>query len=126
MVTIYDLDAQSVAKMIQVDLAGLDEEPASPIGNFSFHGCAGGVSAIKGRPPWEFHGQGDELLFVLAGESDLTVLEEATRSVRTLSPGQLAIIPRGHWHSNNAPRGVTMLWITPTDGNEHSWDEPRV
>jgi quercetin dioxygenase-like cupin family protein len=54
------------------------------------------------------------------------VLEEATRSVRTLSPGQLAIIPRGHWHSNNAPRGVTMLWITPTDGNEHSWDEPRV
>lgn len=126
MVTVYNLDAESVARMIQVDLAGVDEEPASSIENFSFHGCTGGVSAIRGRPPWEFHGQGDELLFVLAGESELTVLEKATRSVQNLSPGQLAIVPRAHWHSNNAPNGVTLLWITPTDGNEHSWEEPSV
>jgi quercetin dioxygenase-like cupin family protein len=126
MVMIYNLDAESVAKMIQINLAGLDEEPESSIGNFSFHGCTGGVSAMKGRPPWEFHGQGDELLFILAGESELTVLEKSTRSVRNLSQGQLAIVPRGHWHSNNAPSGVTMLWITPTDGNDHSWDEPSV
>jgi mannose-6-phosphate isomerase-like protein (cupin superfamily) len=126
MVMIYNLDAESVAQMIQLDLAGLDEEPESSIEDFSFHGCLGGVSAIKGRPPWEFHGQGDELLFILAGESELTVLENGTRSVRNLSQGQLAIIPRGHWHSNNAPSGVTMLWITPTEGNEHSWDEPSV
>ena len=126
MVMIYNLDAESVAKMIQIDLAGLDEEPESSIGNFSFHGCMGGVSAIRGRPPWEFHGQGDELLFILAGESELTVLEHGTRSVQNLSQGQLAIVPRGHWHSNNAPSGVTMLWITPTEGNEHSWDEPSV
>ena len=126
MVLVYNLDSESVAKMIQLDLADLKEEPASAIGNFSFHGCTGGVSAIKGRPPWEFHGQGDELLFILSGATELTVLEDAARSVRNLSPGQLAIVPQGHWHSNNAPGGVTMLWITPTDGNEHSWDEPSV
>ncbi len=96
MVTVYNLDAESVAKMIQLDLASLDEEPESSIGNFSFHGCTGGVTALKGRPPWDFHGQGDELLFILAGESRLTVLEKGTRSVRNLSPGHLAIVPQGH------------------------------
>jgi hypothetical protein len=88
MVMIYNLDAESVSKIIQIDLAGLDEEPESSIGNFSFHGCMGGVSAIKGRPPWEFHGQGEELLFVLAGESELTVLE-------------MALVPYGTFHKAN-------------------------
>jgi mannose-6-phosphate isomerase-like protein (cupin superfamily) len=124
-VIIHDLDPESVAKMFQVDLAGLDAEPESPIGNFSFHDCTGGVAAFKGRPPWEFHGAGDELLLILSGESELTVLEDGDRIVRTLSPGQLVIVPQGHWHSNDAPGGVTMLWITPSEGNEHSWDDPN-
>jgi mannose-6-phosphate isomerase-like protein (cupin superfamily) len=127
MVTVHNLDHESVAKMIQLDLmASPDREPESPIGDFSFHGCTGGVAAFKGRPPWEYHGQGDELLFILAGESELTVLEKDRRSVWTLSAGHLAIVPRAHWHSNNAPGGVTMLWITPSEGNEHSWEEPGV
>ena len=126
MVTVHNLDDETVAKMIQLDLASLDREPESPIGNFLFHGCTGGVAAFKGRPPWEFHGQGEELLFILAGESELTVLAEDSRSTRTLSAGHLAIVPRGHWHSNNAPGGVTMLWITPREGNEHSWEEPSL
>jgi mannose-6-phosphate isomerase-like protein (cupin superfamily) len=125
-VIIHDLDPETVAKMTQVDLASLDAEPASSIGNFSFHECTGGVAAFKGQPPWEFHGGGDELLFILAGQSTLTVLEQGRPTVRTLLPGQLAIVPAGHWHSNRAPEGVTMLWITPDEGNQHSWDEPRV
>lgn len=124
MVKVHNLDHESVANMLQLDLANLDREPDSPIGEFSFHGCTGGVAAFKGRPPWELHGEGDELLFILAGESDLTVLEGSGRSVHRLSAGHLAIVPRGHWHSNNAPDGVTMLWITPSEGNDHSWDEP--
>ena len=125
-IAVYDLDPQSVAKMVQVDLAELTAEPESQIENFSFHGCTGGVSRFRGRPPWEFHGRGDELLLVLAGKSELTVLDGGQREVRTLGPGQLAIVPQSHWHSNNAPGGVTMLWITPTQGNEHSWDEPTI
>ncbi len=110
--------------MVQVDLAGLEAEPDSQIGNFSFHGCTGGVSAFKGRPPWELHGAGDELLFILSGRSELTVIEGGAPTVRTLSAGQLAIVPQGAWHSNQAPGGVTLLWITPSEGNAHSWDEP--
>lgn len=126
MLSVYDLDPETIAKMAQVDLAGLSAEPESPIGNFSFNGCTGGVAAFKGRPPWEFHGEGDELLLILAGKSDLTVLEGGDRTIRTLLPGQVAVVPRGHWHSNDAPDGVTMLWITPSEGNEHSWDEPTI
>jgi mannose-6-phosphate isomerase-like protein (cupin superfamily) len=110
--------------MAQVDLATLNAEPDSQIRSFNFHGCTGGVSAFRGRPPWEFHSAGDELLLILAGQSRLTVLEEANSTERLLAAGQLAIVPQGHWHSNDAPTGVTMLWLTPTEGNEHSCDEP--
>jgi mannose-6-phosphate isomerase-like protein (cupin superfamily) len=125
-VIVYDLGPESVAKMVQVDLTNVEAEPDSPIGNFSFHGCTGGVAAVRGRPPWEFHGNGDELLFILEGESELTVLEDGEKVSRILGPGQLAIVPKGHWHSNNAPRGVTLFWLTPTEWNQHSWEDPTV
>jgi mannose-6-phosphate isomerase-like protein (cupin superfamily) len=124
--TVLDLDPEAVARMIQADISSVTAEPDGPIEDFSFHGCTGGVAAFRGRPPWEFHGGGDELLFILAGQSELTVVEDGGRTVRTLRPGQLVIVPQRRWHSNNAPNGVTMLWLTPTEGNEHSWDEPTV
>jgi mannose-6-phosphate isomerase-like protein (cupin superfamily) len=124
MIAVYDLGPEAIASMVQVNLAEVNAEPDSPVGNFSFHGCTGGVSAFRGRPPWEFHGRGDELLFILAGETELTVFDGHQREVRALRPGQLAIVPRGRWHSNYAPNGVTMLSITPSEGNQHSWSEP--
>jgi mannose-6-phosphate isomerase-like protein (cupin superfamily) len=123
-VIVHNLDPESVAKMAQVDLATVTAEPESQIRSFKFHGCTGGVSAFRGRPPWELHRAGDELLLILAGQTSLTVLEEGKATERLLSVGQLTIVPQGHWHSNNAPTGVTILWLTPTDGNEFSWDEP--
>jgi mannose-6-phosphate isomerase-like protein (cupin superfamily) len=125
-VIVHDLGREAVAKMLQVDLTTLEAEPDSPIGNFSFHGCTGGVAAFRGQPPWEFHQNGDELLFILAGHSHLTVLEDGEKMSHMLGVGQLAIVPKGRWHSNYAPDGVTMLWITPSEGNQHSWDEPTV
>jgi hypothetical protein len=37
----------------------------------------------------------------------------------------LVIVPRGCWHNNDAPNGVTMLFMTPSEGNSHSWDDPE-
>ena len=93
--------------MIRSDLAGATEEPPSQIEPFDFHGCICGVASFIGRPPWEFHSSDDELLHVLAGSSQL---------VRTLRAGDLVIIPKGCWHRNEAPEGVTMLHITPREG----------
>lgn len=119
-----DLDPATIARMVQVDLATLVAEPDSEIERFDFQGCTCGVSAYRGRPPWERHPAGDELLLVLAGTTQLTVLEEGAPTIRVLSAGQLAVVPQGHWHSNDAADGVTMLWMTPSEGNEHSWERP--
>jgi quercetin dioxygenase-like cupin family protein len=83
-----------------------------------------GIGSVVGRPPWELHPAGDELLHILAGECQLTVREDGDEISRTLSTGDLVIVPRGYWHSNNAPNGVTMLFMTPKTGNKHSWEDP--
>lgn len=72
---VFDLDPEAVAEVVQVDLAGLSAEPESPIGKFRFNRCTGGVAAFKGRPPWELHRGGDELVVILARRSVLTVLD---------------------------------------------------
>jgi mannose-6-phosphate isomerase-like protein (cupin superfamily) len=123
---VYDLSPDEVRQMLRVDLSGATEEPASPIGSFEFHGCTGGVGSFVGRPPWERHNGGDELLFILSGSSTLTVHEPGGSVSRVLGVGALAVVPRGTWHSNDAPDGVTMLYLTPSEGNEHSWEDPTV
>jgi mannose-6-phosphate isomerase-like protein (cupin superfamily) len=121
---VHDLGADATARMTQVDLAALGREPDSPIGQFSFHDCTGGVAAFTGAPPWERHTAGDELLFVLTGESVLTVIQEGAREVVALRAGHLAVVPQSCWHHNGAESGVTFLYMTPATGNEHSWDDP--
>jgi mannose-6-phosphate isomerase-like protein (cupin superfamily) len=123
-VIVYDLGPEAVGQMIRVDLAQSDAPPESPIGEFAFHGCTCGIGSFSGRPPWERHSGGDELLLVLAGETELTVLEGGTRVSRVMGAGALVVVPQGCWHNNDAPSGVTMFYATPTEGNEHSWEDP--
>jgi len=123
-VIVHDLSPEAVSSMARFDLANVTEEPPSPIGYFDFHGCLCGIGSFVGRPPWELHTAGDELLHILSGECHLTVREASGEVIRALRTGDLVIVPRGCWHSNDAPTGVTMLFMTPRDGNEHSWDDP--
>jgi hypothetical protein len=46
-------------------------------------------------------------------------------TVNQMTRHNLATIPSGHWHRNDAPSGVTILHLTPTEGNQHSWQRPR-
>jgi hypothetical protein len=73
---IRDLSSEAVDQMVRVDLTTVNEEPPSPIDPFQFHDCTVGVGSFSGRPPWELHTHGDELLHILAGESELTMLED--------------------------------------------------
>jgi mannose-6-phosphate isomerase-like protein (cupin superfamily) len=123
-VIVHDLGPNAISKMIPVDLANATEEPPSPIGFFDFHDCSCGVASFVGRPPWELHTTGDELLHILAGGCRLTVREDGREISRMLRTGDLAIVPRECWHNTDAPAGVTMLFITPRDGNRHSRDDP--
>lgn len=121
---IRELSPTAVAAMARVDLASLAQPPPSPLEEFDFHGCTCGVGAFVGRPPWERHNEGDELLLVLSGTTSLTILQESGPETRTLGTGSLAVVPRGSWHNNNAPDGVTMLYMTPSEGNDHSFTDP--
>lgn len=120
----YDQSPAAVARMTRHDLSNVDQEPPSPIEEFAFHGCVCGIGSFVGRPPWERHNDGDELLHILSGESNLTVLDPGGPTTRTVRAGELVIVPRGTWHNNDAPTGVTMLYLTPASGSDHSWDTP--
>jgi uncharacterized cupin superfamily protein len=124
---VYDLSREAVEKMVRTDLAGVSEEPSGPIDDFTFNDSTCGIGAFVGQPPWECHTTGDEFLHVLAGETELTTFDEnGARTTQTLGAGSVVVVPRGSWHRNTAPSGVTMLYITPNLGNLHSWaDDPR-
>jgi mannose-6-phosphate isomerase-like protein (cupin superfamily) len=124
-VNVYDLSADAVARMARVDLATVDRKPDSLVGPFDFHGCDCGVASFVGQPPWELHNGGDELIHILAGEVELTVLTGLAAETRRLKVGDLAVVPQGRWHRNNAASGVTILFLTPREGGQHSWDDPR-
>jgi mannose-6-phosphate isomerase-like protein (cupin superfamily) len=123
-VIVLDLGPDAVRQMTPADLALLTAPPTSPIDEFTFHDCTCGVGCFTGRPPWERHNAGDEMLLVLAGESQLTVIEGGQRASQVIQAGALVVVPRGLWHNNDAPRGVTMVYLTPTEGNEHSFEDP--
>ena len=122
---VYDLSPDAIGRMTPVDLATLARRPDSPTGSFDFHGCTCGVASFIGQPPWELHTVGDELIHVLAGESVLTVLRNGEEESRLLRAGDVVVVPQGCWHRNNAASGVTMFHMTPRDGGENAWDDPR-
>ena len=79
---------------------------------------------FKGNPPWELHTTGDELLYILAGSTSLTVREPEGETLRTLRAGDLVVVAKGCWHRNDAPEGVTILFMTPREGSQHRWEDP--
>lgn len=85
-----------------------------------------GVMRYSGLTPWERHPDGDELLHVLDGEVDVTVLaEEGARHV-IVPAGSIFVCPRGLWHRQLPRPSVTMLYGTPSRTTEVSWaDDPR-
>lgn len=121
---VRDLSADAVGRMARVNLATVERRPDSLIEPFEFHGCDCGVASFIGRPPWELHTAGDELLQVLSGECRLTLRQSGREIVRDLRAGDVAVIPAGCWHNNDAPEGVTVLFMTPREGTRNSVEDP--
>ncbi len=84
------------------------------------------VTKFAGLAPWERHPDGDELIVVLEGGGDITVLTEDGPVTSELSPGRLFVCPKGLWHRANAQPAMVALYVTPLGGGEHSWAaDPR-
>lgn len=82
------------------------------------------AGTFQGESPWERHRQGDELVQVLAGETELTILTDAGEQVLHMQTGMLTVVPQGCWHRFRAPKGVTVLTATPQP-TDHTPDDPR-
>lgn len=83
------------------------------------------IGRFIGRAPWERHRHGDELVQVLDGEVDLTVMTSPRPVQVTLRPGSVFVVPRGLWHRQHARSEVTFLSATPTPTDVSFADDPR-
>jgi mannose-6-phosphate isomerase-like protein (cupin superfamily) len=90
-----------------------------------FNECTIGV-AREWPPHWERHPTGDELLHVLEGEVEVELLQKSGRRRRTtVRAGSFFVVPRGLWHRPIQRRPVVMLYVTPGEGTEATFeDEP--
>ena len=82
------------------------------------------VGSFAGKSGWERHENGDELVHILEGKTELTVLLGKLKEVSSLRAGMVAIIPVGLWHRFDAPDGVTILTATPMPTEHYPGDLP--
>ena len=83
------------------------------------------VGRFSGQSPWERHPDSDELLHLVEGETDLTLLTDGGPVTVTLRPGSIFIVPRGHWHRHLARGVVTEYGVTPGRTEHSTADDPR-
>jgi quercetin dioxygenase-like cupin family protein len=83
------------------------------------------VGRFSGQTPWERHPGADELLYVLDGETELMLLAADGPVRLVVRAGSAFVVPRGLWHRQNAPGGVTLLAATPDDSEVSDADDPR-
>ena len=111
--------------------AALDAIPAGATGADAFSRVEtfghGGifVGRFSGQSPWERHRNGDELVHVLEGEVDITVLTDGEPVRATLRAGSIFVVPQGLWHRQLTRGEVEMMTATPQP-TDVSWaDDPR-
>jgi mannose-6-phosphate isomerase-like protein (cupin superfamily) len=83
------------------------------------------AGSFDGDSEWERHANGDEVVHVLAGETELTVITAEGPQVLRLAEGMLTVVPRGCWHRFHAPKGVTVLTVTPQPTEHSTAEDPR-
>ncbi|HMQ20863.1 MAG TPA: cupin domain-containing protein [Planctomycetota bacterium] len=74
---------------------------------------------------WEMHPHGDELVYLLEGDTDFVLRTEAGDArVRLRVPGEYVIVPRGTWHTAEPHRPTRALFVTPGEGTRNERTPP--
>jgi len=79
-----------------------------------------GVSRFSTPSHWERHPDGDELLHVVEGDIEITTLTDAGPVRATAGAGSIWVCPQGLWHRIRPRSPVSLLFVTPGKGTEHS------
>jgi mannose-6-phosphate isomerase-like protein (cupin superfamily) len=67
---------------------------------------------------WEMHPAADEVLLLLKGAMTL-VFEQGGEKLIELEQGQVAIVPKGVWHTARMSMPTTLLALTAGQGTQH-------
>lgn len=100
----------------------IDKEEAMKSINImgSFNDCMLGLVRFSGQTSWERHPAGEELLQILSGKTNITILADEGPIHISADEGSVVTIPKGLWHSQCTQTEVTLLFATPAAGSEHS------
>lgn len=91
----------------------------------SFDSGAVYVGKFSGQSPWELHPEGDELLYVLDGEVEITLLIEEGAARELIPAGCVFVVPKGLWHRQVARPDATLLAVTPGRSENSCNEDPR-
>jgi mannose-6-phosphate isomerase-like protein (cupin superfamily) len=87
--------------------------------------CTLGVTRFSGLTPWERHPDGDELLYLVDGAVEVTVLTDESAVHVKVPAGSVFVVPRNLWHRQHARDRTALLFVT--GATEISWaDDPRL
>ena len=81
------------------------------------------IGHYAGNSEWERHSRGDEIVYVLEGETTLVLLTEDGEIENLLQAGELLIVPQNTWHRFETPIGVKIMTATPQP-TDHSVSQP--
>ncbi len=77
-------------------------------------------------PTWEIHPHGDELVYLLEGDTDFVLrVNGADITVRVHEPGSYVQVPRNTWHTARPHAPTRMLFITPGEGTRNEPHPPE-
>ena len=77
-----------------------------------------------GQSEWEVHHSGDEIVMVIAGTTEMSLLIDNEEVIHNMSAGELIVVPQSVWHRFNTPTEVKLLTVTPQP-TEHSVEQPE-
>ena len=82
------------------------------------------IGHYAGNSEWERHPGGDEIVYLLEGETSLVLLTENGETSNLLIAGELLIVPQNTWHRFETPQGVKIMTVTPHP-TDHSIIHPH-
>jgi len=116
---------QALAGIAAGEVMTAEEDAAAFPRLTSFNASAIYVGRFAGQTPWERHPDADELLYVLDGAVDITLLAAEGPTQVSVAAGSVFVVPRGLWHGQRAPEGVTLLAAVPDNSEISEADDPR-
>ena len=92
-----------------------------------FNGGQSWLGQFSGQSPWEMHPDADELIYVLEGKVEMTILMGSKKTRSTVSKGSVFIVPKGKWHRQTAKGKGKVKEFGATSGrSKYSYaDDPR-